>query len=55
VRELTAEEEQRLEREVLNNVDINFLFSQGKGLTECLIDSRRVFQIVEKIKELAKE
>mmetsp|Transcript_35433 Transcript_35433/g.54210 ORF Transcript_35433/g.54210 Transcript_35433/m.54210 type:complete len:226 (+) Transcript_35433:487-1164(+) len=54
-RDLTAEEEQRLEKEVLANVDINFLFSKGQNLTECLIDAKRVFTIVEKIKDLAKE
>ena len=51
---MSQDRAKELEAELLANVDINFLFSQGDGLNEGLIDDARVFKIVEKIKELAR-
>lgn len=48
-------DEKKLEQDILDNVNINFLFSKGLGLTEGLIDGNRLYQLVEKIKELARE
>jgi hypothetical protein len=48
--ELTAKNE----REILQNVDINFLFSKGYELGSSLIDMNRVYLVVDKIKELAR-
>ena len=43
------------EREILNNVDINFLFAKGYGLVDSLIDMNRVYLVMLKIKELARQ
>lgn len=46
---------QQCEKELLDNVAINFLFTKGSGLSEGLIDIDRVYGIVEKIKEIARD
>lgn len=51
---MSKDRARELEAELLANVDINFLFSQGDGLNEGLIDEDRIHKIVEKIKELAR-
>ena len=43
------------ERELLQNVDINFLFAKGYKLVDNLIDMNRVYLIVDKIKQLARQ
>jgi hypothetical protein len=35
-------------------VDINFIFTKGLNLNHELLDTNRIFQIVEKIKQIAK-
>ena len=52
---LKEEDLKKVERDILNNVDINFVFAKGQGLTEGLIDCDRVYHIVLKIKEVAKQ
>ena len=49
--QLTAQNE----KEILQNVDINFLFAKGYDLSESLIDMNRVYLVVLKIKELARK
>lgn len=38
------------EKEILKNVDINFLFAKGYELSSNLIDMNRVYLVVSKIK-----
>ena len=45
---------QQNEKEILKNVDINFLFAKGYELGKSLIDMNRVYLVVLKIKELAR-
>ena len=40
---------------MLQNVSINFLFAKGGSLSQNLLDPNRIYQIVEKIKELARQ
>ena len=39
----------------MKNVDINFLFAKGYDLGSSLIDMNRVYLVVTKIKELARQ
>lgn len=41
---------QRLEQNVIDNVDVNFLFKKGAELTTGLIDEKRVSGIMQKVK-----
>lgn len=43
------------EKEILENVNINFLFAKGFSLVESLIDMNRVYLVMGKIKELARQ
>lgn len=43
----------KIEKGILDNVDTNFLFNKGESLTSGLIDSDRIFLIMNKLKELA--
>jgi predicted GNAT superfamily acetyltransferase len=43
------------EKEILKNVNINFLFAKGYNLVDSLIDMNRVYLVVNKIKELARQ
>ena len=43
------------EKEILDNVNINFLFAKGFSLVESLIDMSRVYLVMGKIKELARQ
>jgi len=45
--------EQKLEQDILDNVDINFLFNKGQKLTQGLIDQDRLYNIMTKLKDLA--
>ena len=45
---------EKCEKELLENVSINFLFAKGSSLSQNLLDTNRIYQIVEKIKELAR-
>jgi hypothetical protein len=40
-----------LEENLLNNVDINFMFARGDGLRNQLIDLDRTFKLVNKLEE----
>ena len=58
--EITVLEEQkkeeldkRLEQDILDNVDINFIFNKGSSLATGLIDQDRLYNIMNKLKELA--
>jgi hypothetical protein len=44
----------QLESQLLDNVAINFIFSKGKNLDNGLIDINRIYQIIEKIKQIAR-
>lgn len=52
---MLQQRQRRAEEAILRNVDINFLFAKGRGLSDALIDQKRVHQIVLKIKELARD
>lgn len=43
----------RLERDILDNVDVNFIFNKGVGLTQGLLDPDRIYSVMNKLKELA--
>ena len=43
----------RLEQDILDNVDVNFIFNKGTGLAWGLIDQDRIFSVMNKLKELA--
>ena len=45
----------KLEKQLLQNVNVNFLFQKGESLYDELIDANRLQQVVQKIKEQAKE
>ena len=45
----------RLECDVLDNVDVNFLFNKGDKLTNGLIDPERLFSVMNKIKNMVNE
>lgn len=45
--------EERLEADILDNVDVNFLFNKGTGLARGLINEERLYDIMTKLKELA--
>lgn len=45
--------EQKLEQDILDNVDTNFIFNKGSCLTTGLIDQDRIYNIMNKLKELA--
>lgn len=44
---------ERLEQEILGNLDVNFLFNKGDKLRHGLIDQNRLYKIMLKIKEIA--
>ena len=44
----------KLENTLLDNVAINFIFSKGMNLSNDLLDINRIYQIIEKIKQLAR-
>lgn len=44
-----------MEQDILGNIDINFLFCKGENLRNGLIDQTRIFKIMQKIKDVAKE
>lgn len=44
---------ERLENEIIGNLDINFLFNKGEKLRHSLIDQARLYRIMLKIKEVA--
>ena len=50
---LRAELDQKLEQDILDNVDVNFIFNKGTGLARGLIDQDRIFSVMNKLKELA--
>jgi hypothetical protein len=52
-RKQREEFEAKLERDVLDNVDTNFIFNQGVNLATGLIDLDRLYTVMNKIKELA--
>jgi hypothetical protein len=45
--------EKQLEQHIFENVDINFVFNKGQKLTEGLLDPDRIFNIMNKLKQLA--
>ncbi len=45
----------QLEEDVLDNVDINYLFAQGENLKLSLFDPERAFKIVEKIVDISEK
>ena len=45
--------DKKLEQDILDNVDINFIFNKGSSLATGLIDQDRLFNIMNKLKELA--
>lgn len=42
-----------MERNVVDNIDVNFLFKKGADLTSGLIDERRISGIMSKVKQMA--
>ena len=50
---LRAELDQKLEQDILDNVDVNFIFNKGTSLARGLIDQDRIFSVMNKLKELA--
>jgi hypothetical protein len=53
---ITREEfEAKLEKDLLDNVETNFLFNKGVNLATGLIDSDRLFLIMNKLKDLARK
>lgn len=51
--QVKEELEEKLERDVLDNVDTNFLFNKGTNLSSGLIDQDRLYTVMNKLKELA--
>ena len=45
--------DKKLEQDILDNVDINFIFNKGQNLATGLIDQDRLYSIMNKLKELA--
>ncbi len=45
--------EQQLEANVLDNVNVNFMFNKGAQLTNGLIDRERLYKVMMKVKSLA--
>ena len=45
--------DKKLEQDILDNVDINFIFNKGTHLTSGLINQDRLYRIMNKLKELA--
>ena len=45
--------DKKLERDILDNVDINFIFNKGARLANGLIDDQRLFSVMTKLKQLA--
>lgn len=50
---LKEELDAKLEQDILDNVDVNFIFNKGTSLTSGLIDPDRLFSVMNKLKELA--
>ena len=50
---MKEELEARLEQDILDNVDVNFIFNKGTGLASGLIDCDRIYSVMNKLKELA--
>ena len=50
---LRAELDQKLEQDILDNVDVNFIFNKGTSLARGLIDQDRIYSVMNKLKELA--
>ena len=50
---MKEELDRKLERDILDNVDINFIFNKGANLAGGLIDEVRIFSVMTKLKELA--
>ena len=42
-----------MENKVLDNVGVNFMFNEGADLADGLIDSNRLFTMVNKVKAIA--
>jgi len=60
LQEITVIEEKRreemdkkLEQDILDNVDINFIFNKGSSLSTGLIDQDRLYSVMNKLKDLA--
>ena len=45
--------DKKLEQDILDNVDINFIFNKGTSLASGLINQDRLYRIMNKLKELA--
>ena len=45
--------DKKLEQDILDNVDINFIFNKGTNLASGLINQDRLYRIMNKLKELA--
>ena len=45
--------DKKLEQDILDNVDINFIFNKGTSLACGLINQDRLYRIMNKLKELA--
>ena len=43
----------KLEQDILDNVSVNFIFNKGTSLVRGLIDQDRLFNIMNKLKQLA--
>lgn len=50
-----VEQVKLIEQEILQNVDINFLFAKGGDLRSSLIDLNRIYLVVDRIKVLARQ
>jgi len=50
---LKEELDAKLEQDILDNVGVNFIFNKGTGLTNGLIDQDRLFNVMNKLKQLA--
>ncbi len=50
--EITQQMRSQLEQNILNNVEVNFLFNQGNKLTNGLIDPDRLFVVMNKVKSM---
>ena len=45
--------DKKLEQDILDNVDINFIFNKGSNLATGLIDQDRLYSVMNKLKDLA--